>query len=281
VNGFEILESVKSGELAPAGAIERSSICPSKIGFCKRWSSPRAAPGLRRSHFWQRKNPAAGWCHRKGHAAQERFAAQHFSDARRREIVRAREEVESRREIPRLVRRNHRRTKHLKSPAKARYSWFPGTSDIPVAEEALLTARMMGNRAELSMTSACRHPSLARSSGKLAEARVSSAVAGMEGALPSVVGGLVAVPVIAVPTSVGYGASFSGVAALLACSISCASNVTVVNIDNGFGAACVASCINRLLKISQESLYGHSAFRVDSFFFFPAQVYRCLCSCSQ
>jgi NCAIR mutase (PurE)-related protein len=82
--------------------------------------------------------------------------------------------------------------------------------------------------------------------GKLAESRVIICVAGMEGALPSVVGGLVAVPVIAVPTSVGYGASFGGVAALLGMLNSCASNVTVVNIDNGFGAACVASCINRL-----------------------------------
>jgi NCAIR mutase (PurE)-related protein len=80
----------------------------------------------------------------------------------------------------------------------------------------------------------------------LAAARVIICVAGMEGALPSVVGGLVAVPVIAVPTSVGYGASFGGVAALLGMLNSCASNVTVVNIDNGFGAACVASCINRL-----------------------------------
>ena len=81
---------------------------------------------------------------------------------------------------------------------------------------------------------------------RLTEARVIICIAGMEGALPSVVGGLVAVPVIAVPTSVGYGASFGGVAALLGMLNSCASNVTVVNIDNGFGAACVASCINRL-----------------------------------
>src|SRR5882724_7405184 len=81
---------------------------------------------------------------------------------------------------------------------------------------------------------------------KLAQARVIICVAGMEGALPSVVGGLVGVPVIAVPTSVGYGASFGGVAALIGMLNSCASNVTVVNIDNGFGAACVASCINRL-----------------------------------
>jgi pyridinium-3,5-biscarboxylic acid mononucleotide synthase len=122
-----------------------------------------------------------------------------------------------------------------------------GTSDIPVAEEAVLTARMMGNRVEqvYDVGVAGIHRLLDHR-GKLDEARVIVCVAGMEGALPSVVGGLVGVPVIAVPTSTGYGASFGGVAALLGMLNSCASNVTVVNIDNGFGAACVASCINRL-----------------------------------
>jgi NCAIR mutase (PurE)-related protein len=122
-----------------------------------------------------------------------------------------------------------------------------GTSDIPVAEEALLTARMMGNRAEhLYDVGVAGIHRLLEHREKLTQARVIICVAGMEGALPSVVGGLVPVPVIAVPTSVGYGASFGGVAALLGMLNSCASNVTVVNIDNGFGAACVASCINRL-----------------------------------
>jgi pyridinium-3,5-biscarboxylic acid mononucleotide synthase len=122
-----------------------------------------------------------------------------------------------------------------------------GTSDIPVAEEALLTARMMGNRAEhLYDVGVAGIHRLLEHRENLTQARVIICVAGMEGALPSVVGGLVAVPVIAVPTSVGYGASFGGVAALLGMLNSCASNVTVVNIDNGFGAACVASCINRL-----------------------------------
>ena len=122
-----------------------------------------------------------------------------------------------------------------------------GTSDIPVAEEALLTARMMGNRANhLYDVGVAGIHRLLEHRSELIEARVIICIAGMEGALPSVVGGLVAVPVIAVPTSVGYGASFGGVAALLGMLNSCASNVTVVNIDNGFGAACVASCINRL-----------------------------------
>jgi NCAIR mutase (PurE)-related protein len=122
-----------------------------------------------------------------------------------------------------------------------------GTSDIPVAEEALLTARLMGNRAEpLYDVGVAGIHRLLDHRGMLTEARVIICIAGMEGALPSVVGGLVGVPVIAVPTSTGYGASFGGVAALLGMLNSCASNVTVVNIDNGFGAACVASCINRL-----------------------------------
>jgi len=122
-----------------------------------------------------------------------------------------------------------------------------GTSDIPVAEEALLTARIMGNRVEhLYDVGVAGIHRLLENRSALASARVIICVAGMEGALPSVVGGLVAVPVIAVPTSVGYGASFGGVAALLGMLNSCASNVAVVNIDNGFGAARVASCINRL-----------------------------------
>ena len=122
-----------------------------------------------------------------------------------------------------------------------------GTSDIPVAEEAVLTARMMGNRVEhLYDVGVAGIHRLLENHSALAGARVIICVAGMEGALPSVVGGLVAVPVIAVPTSVGYGASFGGVAALLGMLNSCASHVTGVNIDNGFGAACVASCINRL-----------------------------------
>src|SRR5246500_726395 len=122
-----------------------------------------------------------------------------------------------------------------------------GTSDIPVAEEALLTARLMGNRVDhLYDVGVAGIHRLLEHREKLTTARVVICIAGMEGALPSVVGGLVGVPVIAVPTSTGYGASFGGVAALLGMLNSCASNVTVVNIDNGFGAACVASCINRL-----------------------------------
>ncbi|HVZ59357.1 MAG TPA: nickel pincer cofactor biosynthesis protein LarB [Terriglobales bacterium] len=122
-----------------------------------------------------------------------------------------------------------------------------GTSDMPVAEEAVATAEIMGNEVEriYDVGVAGIHRLLA-ARGSLTEARVVIVAAGMEGALPSVVGGLVRVPVIAVPTSVGYGASFEGMAALLGMLNSCASNVSVVNIDNGFGAGYVASTINRL-----------------------------------
>lgn len=122
-----------------------------------------------------------------------------------------------------------------------------GTSDLFVAEEAQVTAQVMGNEVDLipDIGVAGIHR-LMHNRERLSEARVVVVCAGMEGALPSVVGGMVAAPVIAVPTSVGYGASFHGLAALLGMLNSCASNVTVVNIDNGFGAGYVASLINRL-----------------------------------
>jgi NCAIR mutase (PurE)-related protein len=122
-----------------------------------------------------------------------------------------------------------------------------GTSDLPVAEEAAVTARLMGNTVELiaDVGVAGIHRLLAQKSS-LQSARVLIVCAGMEGALPTVVAGLVNAPVLAVPTSVGYGASFGGIAALLGMLNSCSPNVSVVNIDNGFGAACIASLINRL-----------------------------------
>jgi pyridinium-3,5-biscarboxylic acid mononucleotide synthase len=122
-----------------------------------------------------------------------------------------------------------------------------GTSDVPVLEEAQLTAETMGNEVDaICDVGVAGIHRLLHQRERLTQARVAIVCAGMEGALPSVVGGLVGCPVIAVPTSVGYGASFGGVAALLGMLNSCASNVTVVNIDNGFGAAYVASLINRL-----------------------------------
>lgn len=122
-----------------------------------------------------------------------------------------------------------------------------GTSDLPVAEEARVTAELMGNAVDLiaDVGVAGLHRLLSQHH-RVQEASVLIVCAGMEGALPSVVGGLVGVPVIAVPTSVGYGASFGGIAALLGMLNSCSPNVTVVNIDNGFGAAYVATLINRI-----------------------------------
>jgi NCAIR mutase (PurE)-related protein len=122
-----------------------------------------------------------------------------------------------------------------------------GTSDIPVAEEAVVTAELMGNTIDrlYDVGVAGLHRLLSEQS-RLQNARVVIVVAGMEGALPSVVAGLIAVPLIAVPTSIGYGASFGGIAALLGMLNSCANGVSVVNIDNGFGAACIASLINHL-----------------------------------
>ena len=126
-----------------------------------------------------------------------------------------------------------------------------GTSDLPVAEEAAVTAEIMGNRVEriADVGVAGLHRILSRLE-TLQRANVLVVVAGMEGALPSVVAGLVSKPVIAVPTSVGYGASFGGIAALLGMLNSCGSGVTVVNIDNGFGAGYAASQINALAKAS-------------------------------
>ncbi|OFW38357.1 MAG: 1-(5-phosphoribosyl)-5-amino-4-imidazole-carboxylate carboxylase [Acidobacteria bacterium RIFCSPLOWO2_12_FULL_60_22] len=122
-----------------------------------------------------------------------------------------------------------------------------GSSDIPVAEESVVTAELLGNPvASLYDVGVAGIHRLMNHREALASARVIICVAGMEGALPSVVAGLVAAPVIAVPTSVGYGSSFQGLAALLGMLNSCASNVAVVNIDNGFGAACFASMVNRI-----------------------------------
>ena len=122
-----------------------------------------------------------------------------------------------------------------------------GTSDLPVAEEAVVTARLMGNTVELiaDVGVAGIHRLLAQKNS-LQSARVLIVCAGMEGALPTVVGGLVNAPVLAVPTSIGYGASFGGIAALLGMLNTCSPNVSVVNIDNGFGAASMASLINHL-----------------------------------
>jgi NCAIR mutase (PurE)-related protein len=157
-----------------------------------------------------------------------------------------------RREIPGCIYNSLGKTIHLKkkrpSPGKGRIVIITaGTSDIPVAEEAFVTCEMLGNETEriYDVGVAGLHR-LIGEMDKIRKARLIIAVAGMEGALPSVVAGLVSVPVIAVPTSIGYGASFQGISALLAMLNSCPGGVAVMNIDNGFGAGYLASLINHL-----------------------------------
>jgi hypothetical protein len=249
---LKILESVKTGELAPDKAIERLKHLPFEdLGFAKvdhhralrqgfaevilgKGKTPQQVAGIVRAMLRKKDsqhNILVTRADKMIFAAVKRASGK---DARSAKF----HELSGVITIERIQEITGKGTILVVSA---------GTSDIPVAEEALLTARMMGNRAEhLYDVGVAGIHRLLEHREKLTQARVIICVAGMEGALPSVVGGLVAVPVIAVPTSVGYGASFGGVAALLGMLNSCASNVTVVNIDNGFGAACVASCINRL-----------------------------------
>ena len=245
---LKILESVKNGALAPAQAIERLKHLPFEdLGFAKVDHHRALRQGFAEVIFGKGKTT---------HQVAEIVRSMLRQKDSRQNILVTRADAK----IFGVLKKLHRAAKFhpLSGVITIERSTevtgkgtilvvSAGTSDIPVAEEALLTARMMGNRAEhLYDVGVAGIHRLLEHRGNLTEARVIICVAGMEGALPSVVGGLVAVPVIAVPTSVGYGASFGGVAALLGMLNSCASNVTVVNIDNGFGAACVASCINRL-----------------------------------
>jgi pyridinium-3,5-biscarboxylic acid mononucleotide synthase len=255
MNPFEllkILESVKAGELAPDKAVERLKHLPFEdLGFAKVDHHRSLRQGFAEVVLGKGKTPQ--------HVAEIVRAMLRKKDSRHNILVtRADKKIFA--AVKGAAGRDARNAKFYElsgvitvernNEITGKGSVLvvsAGTSDIPVAEEALLTARMMGNRAEhLYDVGVAGIHRLLEHRKKLTKARVIICVAGMEGALPSVVGGLVAVPVIAVPTSVGYGASFGGVAALLGMLNSCASNVTVVNIDNGFGAACVASCINRL-----------------------------------
>jgi NCAIR mutase (PurE)-related protein len=249
---LKLLESVKAGELAPAKAIERLKHLPFEdLGFAKVDHHRALRQGFAEVVFGKGKTPqqVAGIVKsmlRRKDSRQNilvtRADAKIFAAVKKANGKTARAaKLHALSGVITIERSAEITGKGTILVVSA------GTSDIPVAEEALLTARMMGNRAEhLYDVGVAGIHRLLEHRERLTQARVIICVAGMEGALPSVVGGLVAVPVIAVPTSVGYGASFGGVAALLGMLNSCASNVTVVNIDNGFGAACVASCINRL-----------------------------------
>jgi NCAIR mutase (PurE)-related protein len=245
---LKILESVQSGALSPAKAIERLKHLPFEdLGFAKLDHHRALRQGFAETVLGKGKTPAQ--------VAEIVRAMLRKKDARHNILV-TRADAKVFAAVKRVARsaKFHSLSgvitierKHEISGKGTILVVSAGTSDIPVAEEAVLTAQMMGNRVEqLYDVGVAGIHRLLEHRENLARARVIICVAGMEGALPSVVGGLVPVPVIAVPTSTGYGASFGGVAALLGMLNSCASNVTVVNIDNGFGAACVATCINRL-----------------------------------
>ncbi len=245
---LKMLESVKGGDVSPAKAIERLKHLPFEdLGFAKVDHHRALRQGFAEVIFGKGKTPAqvaeiVRAMLRRKDSRQNVLVTR--ADARIFAAVKKVQRSAKFHELSAVI--TIERSKEISGKGTILIV-SAGTSDIPVAEEALLTAQMMGNRLEhLYDVGVAGIHRLLEHREKLTEARVIICVAGMEGALPSVVGGLVAVPVIAVPTSIGYGASFGGVAALLGMLNSCASNVTVVNIDNGFGAACVASCINRL-----------------------------------
>jgi NCAIR mutase (PurE)-related protein len=241
----KLFRQVRSGTLSPDEAVSRLRHLPFEdLGFAKVDHHRALRAGMPEVVFGQRKTPTqvaqifSRLAQRGGnilatHASPEQFAA-----------VKKRVRKAQYRELARAIVLQRDSTQYGGGMIAVVSA---GTSDIPVAEEAVVTAEVMGNEVErlYDVGVAGIHRLLANR-GTLTRARVVIVCAGMEGALPSVVGGLVGVPVIAVPTSVGYGAAFKGVAALLGMMNSCASNVSVVNIDNGFGAGYVASLINRL-----------------------------------
>jgi pyridinium-3,5-biscarboxylic acid mononucleotide synthase len=239
-----LLADVAAGRLTPRDALDRLRHLPFEDLPFARIDHHRA---LRQGHpevvFCEGKTPEQilAICERLEAASGS------FLGTRANEAVASR--LESR--FPRMVWNPVARTVHLTAgPPKSRTGPIvvvsAGTSDLPVAEEAAVVSEVFGHEVDrlVDVGVAGLHRLLAASE-QLQRARVVIVVAGMEGALPSVVGGLVGVPVIAVPTSIGYGASFGGLAALLGMLNSCAAGVTVVNIDNGFGAAAAASRICR------------------------------------
>lgn len=241
----KLFEQVRAGKLSPDDAVERLRHLPFEdLGFAKVDHHRALRVGMPEVVFGERKTPSqvAAIFKRLGQhgrnvlatrATKEQFAAV------KKSVRGAKYEAAARAIV--LRRDGKVYGKGVIAVVSA------GTSDVPVAEEAVVTAEVMGNRVEriYDVGVAGIHRLLAHQK-ILSRARVVIVCAGMEGALPSVVGGLIGAPVIAVPTSVGYGAAFQGLAALLGMMNSCASNVSVVNIDNGFGAGYVASLINRL-----------------------------------
>jgi len=240
----KLFEQVRKKRLSPDDAVERLRHLPFEdLGFAKVDHHRAVRQGMPEVIFAQGKTPSqvAGIFRRLAahggnvlatRATEEQYAA-----------VAATVDLAEYRPVARAIVLKRDRKKRGKGVIVVVSA---GTSDIPVAEEAVVTAELMGNNVQhiYDIGVAGIHRLLAHRAA-LTKARVIIVCAGMEGALPSVVGGLVGVPVIAVPTSIGYGAAFEGLAALLGMMNSCASNVSVVNIDNGFGAGYVASLINR------------------------------------
>ena len=241
----KLFEQVRKGKLTPDDAVARLRHLPFEdLGFAKVDHHRALRNGMPEVILGEGKTPAqvagifARLAEHGGNILATRVSEKQFAAVKKK--VRGAEY----RDLARAIILQRDPTKYGKGIVAVVSA---GTSDIPVAEEAVVTAEVMGNEVEhfYDVGVAGIHRLLANREA-LTRARVVIVCAGMEGALPSVVGGLVGVPVIAVPTSVGYGASFKGMAALLGMLNSCASNVSVVNIDNGFGAGYVASLINRL-----------------------------------
>ena len=240
----QLLEAVAAGSVAPAEAMMRLRDMPvDDLGFARVDLHRSLRHGVPEAVFCQGKTPAQVL------AIVERLAQAHDNIL----ATRAAPDVIAALEASGLPMRVHADAKlvvvrpQLVEGVGLILVVSAGTSDVPVAEEAAVTAEAMGNRVERLFD--CGVAGLHRlvpHLDRLNEANAIVAVAGMEGALPSVIGGLVDRPVIAVPTSVGYGASFGGVAALLAMLNSCAPGISVVNIDNGYGAAAQANQINKL-----------------------------------
>jgi NCAIR mutase (PurE)-related protein len=241
----ELFEQVRKRKLSPDDAVQRLRHLPFEdLGFAKVDHHRALRNGMPEVIFGLGKSPAqvaqifARLAQHGGNVLATRTGKEQFA-AVKKKVRKAKYDEASHT----IVLRNDS-TKYGKGTVAVVSA---GTSDIPVAEEAVATAEIMGNNVErlYDVGVAGIHRLLANRES-LTRARVVIVCAGMEGALPSVVGGMVGVPVIAVPTSVGYGAAFQGLAALMGMMNSCASNVSVVNIDNGFGAGYVASLINRL-----------------------------------
>ena len=241
----KLFVQVRKGELSPDKAVERLRHLPfEELGFAKIDHHRALRAGMPEVIFGENKTPTqlaeifARLAKHGGNVLATRATQKQYAAVKKK--VRATQY----RELARTIALQRDPKKYGKGRIAVVSA---GTSDIAVAEEAVATAEVMGNEVQhfYDVGVAGIHRLLANREA-LSKARVIIVCAGMEGALPSVVGGLVGVPVIAVPTSVGYGAAFKGLAALLGMMNSCASNVCVVNIDNGFGAGYVASLINRL-----------------------------------